>query len=319
MFQLGSDLTMNGDISQLTIYSSNLAELKAQRNNESKVKYRVKSTNESFLVSAKKQIDFRSSNQRNSTWSWKWVKKNRNFSLNCRTFLWASHLRRFELCWPWRVPSVQFRWAEAFSLHWDRLEFIVFVFLRKERSPRRENFGFVEKFIFAERNFFGLFLVHSEGTTIFPFRTTIERGENRRPNDEENSTKCSTKLFVSIESFSRLRFLSLKLLFDLETIELKFEVGLGFVTKAVFAMCLSDLTVEAHDWSSDVKQREPFPRERQFSVRLSSIRCVSLRRWALKRRFTMKTFSPGNRWSNHWSTRNRADWVPGISVVRWCR
>jgi hypothetical protein len=38
----------------------------------------------------------------------------------------------------------------------------------------------------------------------------------------------------------------------LETIEVKLEVGLGSVTKTVVAMCLSSLTADVQNWSSDV-------------------------------------------------------------------
>jgi hypothetical protein len=38
----------------------------------------------------------------------------------------------------------------------------------------------------------------------------------------------------------------------LETIEVKLEVGLGSVTKSVVAMCLSNLTADVQNWSSDV-------------------------------------------------------------------
>jgi hypothetical protein len=40
----------------------------------------------------------------------------------------------------------------------------------------------------------------------------------------------------------------------LETIEFKLEVGLGSVTKSVVAMCLSNLTADVQNWSSDVKK-----------------------------------------------------------------
>ena len=35
-------------------------------------------------------------------------------------------------------------------------------------------------------------------------------------------------------------------------IEIKLEVGLGSVTKSVFAMCLSDITADVKNWSSNV-------------------------------------------------------------------
>lgn len=38
----------------------------------------------------------------------------------------------------------------------------------------------------------------------------------------------------------------------LETIEIKLEVGLGSMTKSVVAMCLSNLTADLKNWSSDI-------------------------------------------------------------------
>ena len=38
----------------------------------------------------------------------------------------------------------------------------------------------------------------------------------------------------------------------LETLELKLEVGLGAVTKSVVAMCLTGLTADIQNWSSNV-------------------------------------------------------------------
>ena len=38
----------------------------------------------------------------------------------------------------------------------------------------------------------------------------------------------------------------------LDSIEIKLEVGLGSVTKSVVAMCLSNLTADVKNWSSDV-------------------------------------------------------------------
>jgi hypothetical protein len=42
------------------------------------------------------------------------------------------------------------------------------------------------------------------------------------------------------------------LVLTLETLEFKLEVGLGSVTKSVVAMCLSNLTANVQNWSSDV-------------------------------------------------------------------
>ena len=39
----------------------------------------------------------------------------------------------------------------------------------------------------------------------------------------------------------------------METIEVTLEVGLGSVTKSVVAMCLSNLTADVKNWSSDVR------------------------------------------------------------------
>jgi len=47
-------------------------------------------------------------------------------------------------------------------------------------------------------------------------------------------------------------FFIFKLILTLETIEVKLEVGLGSVTKTVVAMCLSNLTADVQNWSSDV-------------------------------------------------------------------
>jgi hypothetical protein len=47
-------------------------------------------------------------------------------------------------------------------------------------------------------------------------------------------------------------FFIFKLILTLETIEVKLEVGLGSVTKTVVAMCLSSLTADVQNWSSDV-------------------------------------------------------------------
>ncbi len=44
----------------------------------------------------------------------------------------------------------------------------------------------------------------------------------------------------------------LKLILTLETIEIKLEVGLGSVTKSVVAMCLSNLTADVKNWSTDL-------------------------------------------------------------------
>jgi hypothetical protein len=44
-----------------------------------------------------------------------------------------------------------------------------------------------------------------------------------------------------------------------ETIEIKLEVGLGSVTKSVVAMCLSNLTADVKNWSSDVTTRNLLP------------------------------------------------------------
>lgn len=54
--------------------------------------------------------------------------------------------------------------------------------------------------------------------------------------------------------FSLDRFSLLKLIFTLETIEVKLEVGFGVATKAVVALCLSNLTADLKNWSSDVNR-----------------------------------------------------------------
>lgn len=38
----------------------------------------------------------------------------------------------------------------------------------------------------------------------------------------------------------------------METIEIKLEVGLGSVTKSVVAMCLSNLTADVKNWSTEL-------------------------------------------------------------------
>ncbi|CAF4925776.1 unnamed protein product, partial [Rotaria sp. Silwood1] len=43
-----------------------------------------------------------------------------------------------------------------------------------------------------------------------------------------------------------------QLIFTLETIEVKLEVGLGSITKSVVAMCLSNLTADIKNWSSEL-------------------------------------------------------------------
>ena len=40
----------------------------------------------------------------------------------------------------------------------------------------------------------------------------------------------------------------------LDSIEMKLEVGMGSMTKAVVAMCFSSLTADVKNWSSDVKR-----------------------------------------------------------------
>lgn len=42
------------------------------------------------------------------------------------------------------------------------------------------------------------------------------------------------------------------MILTLETIEIKLEVGLGSITKSVVAMCLSNLSADIKNWSSDL-------------------------------------------------------------------
>lgn len=101
-----------------------------------------------------------------------------------------------------------------------------------------------------------------ETVTGCPSQTKAIKQEEIRLKEKEKKIEPAPLLIQQVTkktsgktNFDRFRFLS-KLILTLETIEIKLEVGLGSVTKSVVALCLSKLTADLKNWSTDVKKKK---------------------------------------------------------------
>ncbi|CAF1265249.1 unnamed protein product [Rotaria sordida] len=92
------------------------------------------------------------------------------------------------------------------------------------------------------------------------FWFTKDYGKKSQPTDESEAAKTNPSQQKAIkqeenktkENEEVQKPLAQQLVLTLETIEVKLEVGLGSVTKSVVAMCLSNLTADVQNWSSNM-------------------------------------------------------------------
>jgi hypothetical protein len=97
-----------------------------------------------------------------------------------------------------------------------------------------------------------------ETVTGSPSEFKAVKEEENKIKEKEENMETQTLLIQQVKEFLRekkiIKFcvVFLKLILTLETIEIKLEVGLGSVTKSVVAMCLSNLTADVKNWSTDL-------------------------------------------------------------------
>ncbi|CAF4190264.1 unnamed protein product [Rotaria sp. Silwood2] len=182
MIQIDNQTKLYGWLKDLTIYSSNFAELKDTKNSGSKVKYRI-------LQPAKADIFLTMNDEQ----------------------------QKIDI----RISDIIVSIAPAAI----RTVISVTNSLRtRQSSTQEETETLTSKGLFISKSFKeGNFWFTKE--EIRPVQQTTLTEETRKP-------------------------LAQQLILNLETIDVKLEVGLGSVTKSVVAMCLSNLTVDVKNWSS---------------------------------------------------------------------
>lgn len=85
----------------------------------------------------------------------------------------------------------------------------------------------------------------------------VKEEEENKIKEKEEQLETKPLLIQQVTNFSpekknESNFYRFQFILTLETIEIKLQVGLGSGTKSVVAMCLSNLTEDVKNWSTDV-------------------------------------------------------------------
>lgn len=343
MTNIGEETRLYGWLKDLTVYSSNFGELKDSKNNNSKIKYRVWSTIRILFEKISSSFSFE---DRSTDESWR-DHHNQQSNENIRhPSFWYSRQHRsgrrsdFDRRHDFFGRFTSFNEILLFDESKRFLCFQSVVLEEKEKLqtpllfvPRpleKDQFWFAtgEKIIFLcfRRKIFFSDSSNLEirfetddaigvlaGAPAELKLTRIEEKNEKEPNETKQIVKEQVRRSLKVE-ISRKIFL-FKLIFTLETVEVKLELGVGAATKSVVAMCFSNLTADLKNWSSEVGQKKKSRRIRN-ELRF---RWVCRRPSTLKLLCSTKIFSSGNRWSNRPWTWAEFFCLLGASLVQFCR
>ncbi|CAF1212266.1 unnamed protein product [Rotaria magnacalcarata] len=199
MIMIGNETQLYGWLKNLTVYSSNYADIRDSNNIESKIKYRI-------LQPAKVDVFLSMNNEQQK-----------------------MDVRISEIIVSIAPAAIRTLIGVTSSLGTlqaitkDQIEKIDSKALFDPKSIKDANFWF-----------------------------TKDYEQKSQENNEPQQQAITQETNQIKESEEIKKPLTQKLMLALETIQIKLEVGLGSVTKSVVAMCLSNLTADVQNWSSNM-------------------------------------------------------------------
>ncbi|CAF0751812.1 unnamed protein product [Rotaria sordida] len=212
MINVGEDTKLYGWLKDLTVYSSNFAELKDSKNSQSKIKYRI-------LQPAKADIIMIMND------------KQQKFDLRISDIIVsiAPAAVRTLIAVTSSLGTLQTTVPEKEKVNVKTLF--------NPKPFKDANFWFTKD---SEENQKELETVDIlETVTGLPSQLKEAKEEEKKRKENEENMEIEKPLIQ-------------QLILTLETIEVKLEVGLGSITKSVVAMCLSNLTADVKNWSSEL-------------------------------------------------------------------
>ncbi|CAF3380389.1 unnamed protein product [Rotaria sp. Silwood1] len=212
MITVDEDIKLYGWLKDLTVYSSNFAELKNSRNSNSKIKYRIlqpaKADVIMILDNKQQKIDVRISDIIVSI-----------APAAVRTLIGVTS----------SLGTLQTTVQETEKVNVKTLF--------KPKPFKDANFWFTQDAEEKEKELETVDIL--ETVTGLPSQLKEAKEEEKKRKENEENIDIQKPLIQ-------------QLIFTLETIEVKLEVGLGSITKSVVAMCLSNLTADIKNWSSEL-------------------------------------------------------------------